>query len=259
MLQFGPETTKKLEVAYLGAEFSARRRLNAQILRPMPGEHILDLGCGNGMMTEELARTVGSEGCITGLDQSRDMLEAAKARLADQPGVRLIEAGADAMPLEDQSQDGAVSVQVFEYISDLNAALREVHRVLKPGGRLVIGDMHFDTWAWATDKPDRMQRMMASWDEHLVHRDVSAKITAALPDCGFTLDRVTPLTMSATALHPDGMAQMLLILMSGFAKANAHLPEDEIDEWVAEQVKRAEEGRFFFSLTHFVVSARRNP
>jgi arsenite methyltransferase len=60
-----------------------------------------------------------------------------------------------------------------------------------------------------------------------------------------------------TTCRPDGLANMLLRLMQSYARDNALLDPDEVAEWAAEQRRLAEEGRFFFSLTHYVVSARK--
>ncbi|WP_082643624.1 methyltransferase domain-containing protein [Ruegeria denitrificans] len=73
MLKFDAETTRLLEIAYQGAELTRRRQASFDALRPAPGETILDVGCGNGMLTAELARAVGSDGYVIGIDPSADM------------------------------------------------------------------------------------------------------------------------------------------------------------------------------------------
>lgn len=77
MLKFDEDTARLLEDAYQGADVSRRRRAAFDALMPAPGEQLLDLGCGNGLLTLELARAVGPAGHVTGLDASPQMLEAA--------------------------------------------------------------------------------------------------------------------------------------------------------------------------------------
>ncbi len=258
MLQFDTETARLLEEAYQGADFALRRRANFDALAPVAGERIADLGCGNGMLTLDLSRAVGDTGQVYALDPSDDMLKSARARCAGRQNVTLSRATAEATGLKDASLDKAVAIQVFEYLPDLPAALSEAARILRPGGLLVVGDIHFGTFAFASDDPDRMRRMMAAWDRHLANRAVPADLPALLPGHGFVLQDLRPHTSCDATLRPDGLARMMLHLMAGYARQNALLPEPEIAAWAAEQTERAAAGRFFHSLTHFVTVARRH-
>jgi SAM-dependent methyltransferase len=208
-------------------------------------------------MTLDLSRAVGADGTVTGIDPSDAMLASARQRCAGRGNVTLLEGSADALPLPDAGLDGAVSLQVFEYVADIPAALAELARVLRPGGRLVIGDMHFGTIAWHSADPDRMARMLASWDRHVVDRALPATLPASMRAAGFDVLDVLPFNSCDVVLRPDGLAAMMLILVRNYAVANGHVPEEEARAWEAEQRALARDGRFFFSLTHFVTVARR--
>lgn len=255
MLQFDAETARQLEIAYSGADAVHRRRGSFDAVDPRPGETVVDIGCGNGMLTAELARAVGPSGRVIGVDPSEDMRATAEGRCAEFDWVELIHGLADDMPVSDGAADKAVSVQVYEYLSDIPAALREVRRVLRPGGRLVIGDNHFGTLAWVSDAPERMQRMMDAWDRHFVEREVPAVLPPILRQAGFDVERVMPVAISDHMLKPDGLAAMMIMLIRGYAKSNGLVPEDEADAWAEEQRALARDGRFFFAMTHFVLSA----
>ncbi|MCU9847672.1 methyltransferase domain-containing protein [Defluviimonas sp. WL0024] len=257
MIEFDAETTRILETAYEGADFARRRRASFDAVDPRPGEHILDLGCGPGFLTREFARAIGPGGRVTGVDPSPEMRTAAAERCAGLSGVEILEGSAAALPLEDASTDKAVSVQVFEYINDFDAPLAELHRVLRPGGRLVIADMHWDTLVWHSTDRDRMARMIAAWDAHLADRIVPEKLPAPLARAGFGGIRTIPHPMLDTVLKPDGLARVLMILMVAFARGNDLMPEADIAAWAAEQEALAAEGRFFMSLTHFVTVAEK--
>lgn len=257
MLQFDAETARILEDAYQWSDFTRRRRANFDALAPRPGQALLDLGCGNGLLTLDLARAVGDAGRVVGVDPSAAMLDSARGRCAGRGTVDLRQGDAGALPLEDQEVDGAVSVQVFEYIADLSGALAELARVLRPGGRLVIGDMHFGTYAWRSDDPDRMKRMQDAWDRHLVHPALPEILPQAMAGAGFEVEQVIPVTFADHVLRPDGLVRMMLILMRRYAIDNGLLPDDEARAWHDEQFALAREGRFFFSLTHYVTVARR--
>lgn len=108
-----------------------------EFLQPLAGEEILDVGCGTGNLSLELAR-MGAR--VTGIDISDEMLEVAR-RKADAEGLRIAFLKGDFMnlPFAANSFDKVVSVTALEFAPDLKAALEECYRVLRPGGRLVVG------------------------------------------------------------------------------------------------------------------------
>mgnify|MGYP001825353230 CR=1 FL=1 len=256
MLKFDAEVTRILENGYKGADVTRRRQASFDALQPNPGDVILDIGCGNGLLTSELARAVGTEGRIIGIDPSLDMRSVAVKRCADYPWVTFIDGLATDLPVQPAIADKAVSVQVFEYIEDVEGAVTSAMRCLKPGGRLVISDIHFDSFILVTDDPDRMARMKSSWDQHFVAGDVFAAVLGILKKQGHHVESVVPVTVTDHVLKPDGLAIMMMHLMRQYAIDCKHLDESEADAWFDEQFSLAREGRFFFSLTQFVVSAR---
>ena len=156
MLQFDADTSRLLENAYRGSDVVKRRLATLEVLAPRAGETIVDVGSGLGHLTIELSRAVGDAGKVIGVDPSVDMRKAAASQCEGLPNVRILDGTAAALPLDDTSADRAASLQVFEYLSDIPAALVEIRRVLRPGGRLVVGDMHWDSWIWHSDEPERM-------------------------------------------------------------------------------------------------------
>ncbi|HEX4577351.1 MAG TPA: methyltransferase domain-containing protein [Edaphobacter sp.] len=107
------------------------------LLNPQPGEHILDLGCGDGALTEQLAATGA---IVTGVDASPAMLAAARQRkLQSARGFDLAQHDATALPYENQF-DAAFSNAALHWITGISghqATLAGVHRALRPGGRFV--------------------------------------------------------------------------------------------------------------------------
>jgi len=106
------------------------------------GEAVLDLGCGAGVDTLIAAIVVGPEGRVVGIDFSPEMLERAMENLrkASLDNVTFQKASGEELPLPDVSFDAVISNGVFNLIPDKLTALKEVFRVLKPLGRLMIAD-----------------------------------------------------------------------------------------------------------------------
>src|SRR5690242_15711687 len=102
--------------------------------------NVLDLCCGTGDMTAALLERRPANGAaITAVDFSHNMIERGRAKLADRP-VNFIEADALHLPLADASQDLVVSAFGFRNLADYEAGLREIRRVLRPGGEIGILD-----------------------------------------------------------------------------------------------------------------------
>ena len=257
MLQFDAATTRILDIAYEGADISRRRRASFDAVDPAPGEAILDIGSGNGLLTAELARAVGPTGRIVGIDPSADMRASALERCTGMEQVTLLDGAVEALPFADASFDKAVAMQVFEYLPDLETSCAEAMRVLKPGGRLVIADLHFDLFTWHSDVPDRMRRMIASWAQHCEWQDVPARLRRILAARGHVIEDMRPVTLVDHLLRPDGIAVMLMHLMRAYATGQGHVSQTEADEWFAEQEALAAEGCFFFSITQIVLTARK--
>ena len=111
--------------------------------RLLPGETVVDVGCGGGIDSLIAARMVGPKGQVIGVDMTTAMLAKARSSAAE-AGVRNVdfrEGFGEALPVEDGVADVVISNGVLNLMPDKDAALREMARVLKPGGRLQIGDI----------------------------------------------------------------------------------------------------------------------
>ena len=111
-----------------------------------PGERVVDVGCGAGMDSLIAARMTGPKGQVIGVDMTPAMLHkaAAGARKAGIPNVTFREGFAEALPVTDGWADVVISNGVLNLMPDKEAGLREMARVLRPGGRLQIGDILVD-------------------------------------------------------------------------------------------------------------------
>ncbi len=99
-----------------------------------PGDHVLDVACGTGLVAVEAAKILGSAKNITCLDPSEGMLAVARTKL----DARFIQGRAEAMPLPDNSFDFLTMGYALRHVTDLETTFREYRRVLKPGGKLLI-------------------------------------------------------------------------------------------------------------------------
>jgi demethylmenaquinone methyltransferase/2-methoxy-6-polyprenyl-1,4-benzoquinol methylase len=115
-------------------------------LRLTPGAHVLDLCCGTGDLSQFILKRY-PQVRVTGLDFCDDMLAIARKRLADQSAqVEFIQGDALALPFADHQFDGVVISYGLRNVANYEQCLREMSRVVKPGGRVVILDMSHPNW-----------------------------------------------------------------------------------------------------------------
>jgi ubiquinone/menaquinone biosynthesis C-methylase UbiE len=125
--------------------FITRDRLR-EALEPDPGERILEIGPGTGYYTLDLADWVGGEGAIEIFDIQQEMLDHTIRRARERGlwNVNPTQGDAQDLPYDDSSFDAAILITTLGEIPDQDAALREVARVLRPGGRLIVGELFGD-------------------------------------------------------------------------------------------------------------------
>jgi ubiquinone biosynthesis O-methyltransferase len=147
------------------------RQLLAGLLGRVAGKKLLDVGCGDGAMAFELARQGAT---VTALDADPSMIAAARLRAENEAArIQLVEGNAESLPFDDAIFDVVVAVTVLCFVQDAEHAVTEIARVLKPEGRLVIGEL--GRWSlWAA------QRRMRGWLGHPVWRAVKFRTAADL-------------------------------------------------------------------------------
>jgi ubiquinone/menaquinone biosynthesis C-methylase UbiE len=111
----------------------ASRVADAALVRP--GQHVLDVACGTGILAHTVSERIGTAGSLVGLDVNDGMLAVARRKA---PQIEWRQGQAEALPFENASFDAVVSQFGLMFFEDRRAAIREMVRVLRPGGRLAV-------------------------------------------------------------------------------------------------------------------------
>jgi protein-L-isoaspartate O-methyltransferase len=129
-----------------------RQRLR-DTLEPQPGERVLEVGPGTGYYTLDVADGVGPQGRVDIADLQQEMLDHTMRRASERglSNITPTQGDAQRLPYPDATFDAAYLTAVLGEIPDQDAALRELARVLKPGGRLVVGELFGDPH-WVSPK-----------------------------------------------------------------------------------------------------------
>lgn len=129
------EAANAYEALFVPALFGQWTQKVADAARIQSGQRVLDVACGTGVLTREVASRVGVTGYVAGLDPNPGMLEVAKQHT---PEVTWSEGFAESLPFTDQAFDAVVSQFGLMFFIDRHQAIREMLRVLAPGGRLTV-------------------------------------------------------------------------------------------------------------------------
>jgi ubiquinone/menaquinone biosynthesis C-methylase UbiE len=118
------------------------------------GNVVLDIGCGTGFLTLGVANAVGKNGKVIGVDISKEMMEKAEENLskARVSNLEFRVGDAESIPLEDNSVDAVVGNMVLHHCPNPESAVKEMVRVLKPNGSLVLADMEEHKERWLKDE-----------------------------------------------------------------------------------------------------------
>jgi arsenite methyltransferase len=256
-MTFDEKTSRKLEAVYASPEVVAQRSVILRALRLAAGEHVLDIGSGPGLLAYDMAAGVGPSGRACGIDMSPSMVAISAKRCAEQPWAEFRTADASLLPYPDNSFDAAVSAQVYEFLPDIPAALAELHRVLRPGGRAVILDTDYGSLVLHTEHPARMARVLSAWDQHFAHANLPRTLSRQLRDAGFSLRERMAIPMFNPEFEDNTYAKGMLEMMASFAVGRNGVSQSEADAWFAEFASLNKEDAFFFSLNRYMFVAEK--
>ena len=256
-LVFDESLVEQLEELYRTRDVQRRRQLVQGALGARPGERILDVGCGPGFYAAELLDQVGPQGTVVGVDGSAQMLAVAARRCEGRPNVAFHEGDATSLPVADESFDAALCVQVLEYVAKPGVALAEMHRALRPGGRLVVWDVDWATVSWHSTDPARMARALRAWDEHLTDPSLPRTLTRHLRAAGFVDVGIEGHVFVTNELSPETYAGASLGLIEKYVAGAGRLGPDEAKAWADEQRALGARGEFYFACIQFCFTAKR--
>jgi arsenite methyltransferase len=251
VIQFDDAASRRIEAAYKTPDVVEQRGVVRAALDLKPGEDVLDIGSGPGLLTAEMAAEVGPGGSVHGVDPSESMLTIGRTReLATGSSPVTFTAGdANTLPFPDASFDATVATQVYEYVADMPAALAEARRVLRPGGRLLILDTDWDSLVWHSSDRDRMQRLLTVWDDHLVDPYLPRRLNRLLTDAGFTVSDRAVIPLLNAGYDPNTFSAGMIGFISAFVTGRGGLTEADVTAWADDLIALGPD--YLFSLNRY--------
>lgn len=219
---------------------------------------ILDIGCGKGEDLHRIGLLAGSATDLVGIDSSEIAINAAKGRVGDDPKFHLVLSDASqGLPFGDDEFGLVISQNFLECVSDKDSLIREVHRVLKPGGQVV-----FAHWDWdsqlinGSDKEliRKITHAFADWKQNwMTDCDpwMGRRLWGAFNRSGLFTGRIESRVMANTELSPGNMSHNLISDYEALVSRNI-ITSDEYQRFVAGVEKTVKDSDFYCSRTLFV-------
>jgi arsenite methyltransferase len=254
-LQFDPGMSRQIESVYTTPDVIEQRRVVRIALALRPGDRVLDVGVGPGLLAAEMADEVGPEGRVCGIDISDSMLAiaASRADITRGPTIELEPGSAGRIPHGAESFDVVVSTQVFEYVDDVAGALDEARRVLRPAGRVVLLDTDWGSIVWRSSDDERMARVLTAFEEHLEDPHLPRTLGDSLDKAGFTVTHLQVAPMLNAGFDPRTYSAGLIDIVAGFVPGRCGVTEEEAQAWADDL--RGLGDSYFFSLNRYLFVA----
>lgn len=256
-MQYSGELAHIQQAASRTADYAARREATFAALAPRAGESILEVGCGSGLFIKEVAEVVGPSGRAHAIDLSEDQVATARANCKDLPNVELQVGTALALPYPSSFFDAVASIQVLEYIEQVDQALVELHRVLKPGGRLVNFATNWSALFWNSRYPERTRQVLDAWDAHAPYPNLPAVLRSFLSRSGFSAVQQSLVTILNTTYDTETYSYWLARLIAAFVAERNLVTGEAAEAWLSDLTKANELNEYMFCSTAVVTRAVR--
>jgi ubiquinone/menaquinone biosynthesis C-methylase UbiE len=249
----------RLELRGRAPDEVAARAADLDLLGIQPGEQVLDVGCGTGVVTRDVARRVGRHGRVVGVDPSPFFLTIAR-ELLERDGltgvVELRTGEAGKLPVPDGEFDVALAVTVLSHLAGGEAVVPELVRAVRRGGRVGVFDL--DTDSQIVAHPDRAltRRMVAAHsDNGVIDGWLARRLPGLLAAAGLVDVNVRAFT--PLERDPRGFYAGVAERAAEIAVQVGAVTEAERQQWLADLRAEQDAGRFLAGRTHLFVWGRK--
>ena len=234
--------------------FQECKRRSYQKLAIRPGASVLEIGCGNGVDATILAGMAGPEGRVTGIDVSSTMLASARAREgAGSPAPGYLLCDASNLAFLDNSFDAVRADRVLQHTNDPAVVLREMARVTRPKGKIVVFEPDWETFVLSPGERGVTRKILNFWCDHIPSGWAGRSLHAAFSGAGLSDVDVAPVSLVVTSL-PLARRIFDLETTATLAVRAGVVSSREADAWAQEQARADAAGQFFSSLTFYLVT-----
>jgi arsenite methyltransferase len=255
MIIYDSKAAKDTERSYLTPEIVRQRLQTLDAMALQPGEQVLDAGCGTGLLAEQMANSVGGTGRMVGVDCSADMLEMARHRCHDLTQVELVQGNVEQLGYESNRFDAASCIQTLLYVKQVETALQELHRVLKPHGRIAILETDWRGLVLNNQDESMTRKIADAWDSAVESPNLPTKLGSMLRRLNFSAIKVEAIPIINNSNSGNNFSAGMLKWFAKNAIRQAAITEQESKRWLAQIHELVEQDAFFFCVNRFLFTA----
>ena len=255
MVEYDEALAKATERTYLMPEIVKQRSMTIQALHLRIGEKVLDVGCGPGLLAQDMALAVGENGRIHGIDNSAPMIRMATERCAPYPQVTFAEQSATDITEEENSYDVVTCTQVLLYVDDPQSAVNSMYRTLKPGGRIAVIETDWRGVVFNSSDHTLTRRLLDHWESQLPSPNLPSKMQGMLRQAGFSAVGVQAIPIIETSFHPDNYSGGMVSSPRRDFVEQGIITQAESDAYGAYLQEQSDAGNYFFSINRFLFTA----
>jgi ubiquinone/menaquinone biosynthesis C-methylase UbiE len=248
----GRELAEFVELRARSGDEVATRAAYLSTLSIRPGERVLDVGCGTGVVTRDIAHLLSNDGYVLGLEPNPYLVAEGRRIAADEGVDGAVEwAFADArrLPIADAAFDVVICATVLAHIPDGAAAVPELVRVLRPGGRLAVFEIDPESFLLAhPDRPMTRRILAAATDQGFANAEVARRLPSLLRAAG--VEDVHLRAFTSLETDRQGFLARAAELRPVVAAQAGAITQVEGDRWLAQLHAEMAAGRFLAGTTY---------
>jgi SAM-dependent methyltransferase len=255
MVHYDDKEARETDRIYQTPDVARQRLQTIDALGLGAGERVLDVGCGTGLLVHDMASLVGPTGRVVGIDNAQAMLALAEQRCADQPQVHFKLGSAEDLAEEDHGFDAVACTQVLLYVTDVAGAIAGMHRVLRPGGRLVVIETDWRGTVLHSFDDALTRRILGAWDNAVPSPNLPVLLGPLLRAQGFSVSRVDAIPIVNRSRTPGNFSVGMTKQFAHYARKQGVVSDAEAQAWRDDLRAKGEAGAYFFCVNRFLFTA----
>lgn len=244
-----------LDRAHNIAEVNQFKQFSYDLLRPQPGDRVLEIGCGIGIDARAIARKLGPTGRVVAVDRSSSMIAEAQRRcIGTESNVVFQQADVYALPFADGHFQSVRADRLLHFLARPAAAVAEMVRVVQAGGRVVIGEPDWDSLTIEGGESQTTAVILAhAWSGPSTSRGIGARLPQLFREAGLEVDLVVPQSLEVRGFQQSVALFQLAGLAYGAVVAG-RLSAGDARNWFKSLDDASRRGELVCSLPGYTVA-----